>query len=187
MKIRNTFLNQRWVHRPRGMTFVEMMVACGVGFILLTVMGTVFVSSNRMFANLGNYVSLDQASEQALERMTRDIRKSQDLVSFATNRIEFKYAGTTNLTFTYNPATRQLTRSLTGEADTCLMTDCDSLEFSMYKNAPLAGGTVGQTTNPGLGKCIRVTWKCSRTVLGQERDTESMEQALIVIRNKPVL
>jgi hypothetical protein len=57
----------------------------------------------------------------------------------------------------------------------------------MYKNAPLTGGTVGQTTNPGLGKCIRVAWQSSRTVTGMTRDTESIEQALIVIRNKPVL
>jgi hypothetical protein len=67
------------------------------------------------------------------------------------------------------------------------MQDCDFLEFSMYKNAPLTGGTIGQTTSPGLGKCIRVAWQCSRTVTGVSRDSENIEQALIVIRNKPVL
>lgn len=169
------------------MTLIEMMVAVGVGFIVLMIIGTVFMSSNRMFAELGNYVGMNQASQQVLERMTRDIRKSRDLVSFATNRIEFNYAGPTNLTFTYHPIARQLIRSMTGQPDTCIMTNCDFLQFSMYKNAPLAGGTVGQTTDPGLGKCIQVTWKCSRTVLGLTRDSENIEQALIVIRNKPVL
>jgi type II secretory pathway pseudopilin PulG len=187
MKIRITFPNQRSHRRPRGMTLIELLVAVGIGFVLLMVMATIFASSNRMFANVGNYVSLDQASEQALERMTRDIRKCQDLVSFATNQIQFKYSGTTKLTFTYNPVSRQLIRSMTGQADTCLMQDCDFLEFSMYKNAPLTGGTIGQTTSPGLGKCIRVTWQCSRTVTGVSRDSENIEQALIVIRNKPVL
>jgi hypothetical protein len=164
-----------------------MMVAVGVGAVVLMVVGTVFMSSNRMFIDLSNYVGIDQDSEHALERMTRDIRKSRDIVSFNTNRIEFFYDATKRLSFTYDPAARQLVRSVTGESDTCLMKDCDFLEFSMYKNAPLAGGTVGQTTVPGLGKCIRVTWRCSRTVLDQTHQSENMEQALIVIRNKPVL
>jgi hypothetical protein len=164
-----------------------MMVAVGVGFVVLLVVATLFISSNRMFIDLSNYVGIDQDSEHALERMTRDIRKSQDMVSFNTNRIEFYYDATKRLTFTYDPAARQLIRSLTGEADTCLMKDCDSLEFSMFKNAPLGGGTVGQTIVPGLGKCIQVTWKCSRTVLNQTHQSENVEQALIVIRNKPVL
>ena len=163
------------------------MVASAIGFMVLMVVGTVFMSSNRMFAEIGNYVGMDRDSQQVLERMTRDIRKSRNLVSFTTNRIEFNYAGTTNLTFTYYPISRRLMRSMTGQPDMCLMNDCEFLEFSMYKNAPLAGGTVGMTTSPGLGKCIRVTWKCSRTLLGQTRNSQNVEQALIVIRNKPVL
>jgi hypothetical protein len=76
---------------------------------------------------------------------------------------------------------------MTGQADTCIMTNVESLEFSMYKNAPLSGGTMGATTSPALGKCIQVTWRCSKTALGVTRTSQNVEQALIVIRNKPVL
>ena len=169
------------------MTLVEMLVAIGVGSVVLMIVGTVFMTSNRMFSDLGNYVGIDRASQEVLERMTRDIRKSQNLVSFATNRIVFNFDGTTNLSYTYYPGARQLIRSITGQEDKCLLADCDSLQFAMYKNAPLPGGTMGTTTDPAQGKCIRVTWKCSRTALGQTRDSETVEQALIVIRNKPIL
>jgi hypothetical protein len=122
--------------------------------------------------------------------MTRNIRKSKDLVSFATNRLVFNYQGSTNSTLIYNydPATRQLGEWKTGDTKTnILLTDCDYLEFSMYKNVPLAGATFGKTTVPSQGKVISVNWTCSRTTVGKKMNTEDMAQALIVIRNKPVL
>lgn len=173
-----------------GMTLTEMMVAVGVGSVVLMVVCAIFVTSNRSFADMASYVSMNQASQEALAQMTRDIRKSRKLISFGTNRIELDFVGTSHLIFTYDPQKRQLIRSIqspTGEIDTCLLSGCDSLEFSMYKNAPLAGGTFGQTSDPSLGKSIRVSWKCSRTILGQRLDSENVEQSLIVIRNQPVL
>lgn len=172
------------------MTLTEMLVSVGVGSVVLMVVCTVFVTSNRSFAEMGNYVSMNRASEEALEQMTRDIRKSRNLISFATNRLEFDYVGASRLIFTYDPLKRQLIRSIRskiGEIDTCLLSDCESLEFSMYKKAPMTDGTFGQTSDLSLGKSIGVSWRCSRTVLGQKLDSEDVVQSLIVIRNKPVL
>ena len=163
------------------------MVSVGVGFVMLMVVCTVFATSNRSFADMGNYVTMDHSSKMALEQMTREIRKSENLVSFQTNRLEFVYSGSTNLIFTYLPKARQLVRSITGEASTVVLDDCDFLEFSMYKSSPLPNGAMAKTTSVNLGKCIQVTWKCSRTVLGQRQDSQNVEQALIVIRNKPIL
>ena len=59
---------------------------------------------------MGNYVSMEQSSRSALDQMTRDIRKSKNLLSFATNQLVFNYNGTTNLIYAYDPATRRLTR-----------------------------------------------------------------------------
>lgn len=187
MKFSETLSHERSRRRTAGLTLVELMIALGVSAVVLMLVCTVFMTSNRAFANIGNYVSMNRASREALEQMTRDIRNSKNLVSFAANRVEFNDGGSVTLVFTYNPSTRQLIRSKTGEADKCLLSHCDSLEFTMYRNAPLAGGAFGKTSDPLLGKCISVSWRCSRTVLGQKRDTESIEEATIVIRNKPVL
>jgi prepilin-type N-terminal cleavage/methylation domain-containing protein len=186
MKLSTSSSHERF-RRACGMTLPELMIAIGVGSVVLMLVCTVFMTGNRAFADMGNYVSLNRASREALELMTRDIRNSDNLISFSTNRLEFNYDETTKLVFTFDPARRELTRSKTGETNKVVLSNCDALEFTMYKGVPVTGGTFGKTTDPMLGKSISVSWKCSRNVLGQQRDSESIEQALIVIRNKPVL
>ena len=168
------------------MTLVEMLISVGVGSLVLTSIMMVFVTSNRTFVAVGNYVSMEQNSRSALDQMTRDIRKSKNLISFATNKLVFNYSGTTNLTYAYNPTSRQLTQWKTGGQTNVLLSECDSLAFSMFNNIPQAGGTWSSTTSVSQGKCISVAWKCSRKIIGKKVNTEDMQQALIVIRNKPV-
>lgn len=172
--------------RSQAMTLVEMMVGIGVGSLVLMSIMAVYVTSSRSFVGMGNYVVMEQSSRGALDQMTRDIRKSKNLVSFSTNQLVFNYNGATNLTYLYNPSTRQLTQWKTGGKTNVLLSQCDSLTFSMFSNIPQAGGTFSNTTSVTQGKCISVAWKCSRTILGKKSTTEDMQESLIVIRNKPV-
>jgi prepilin-type N-terminal cleavage/methylation domain-containing protein len=171
----------------KGMTLVELMVATGVGSVLLASIVMVFVTSNKTFVSMGNYVAMEQASRSALDQMTRDIRKSKNLLTFTTNQLVFNYSGATNLTYLYNPSTRQLLQWKTGGSTNVLLSNCDSLKFTMFSNIPQAGGTFTTTTSVSQGKCISVAWRCSRAVLGKKINTEDMQEAQIVIRNKPVL
>src|SRR5256885_10978048 len=160
-----------------AMTLVEMLISVGVGSLVLTSIMVIFVTSNRTFVAVGNYVSMEQKSRGALDQMTRDIRKSKNLISFATNKLVFNYSGTTNLTYAYDSASRQLTQWKTGGQTNVLLSECDSLAFSMFSNLPQAGGTWSSTASVSQGKCISVAWKCSRTVLGRKVNTEDMQQA----------
>ena len=172
----------------RGFTLVELMVATAVGALVLTGVASVFVSSNFSFAVVGNYVNLDRASESAMDQMSRDIRRSANLASFASDQLVFNYAGTTNLIFTYDASAGKLMSWKTGDAVTnVLLTGCDSLQFSMYGNIPQPGGDLTTTTTISNAKAISVNWRCSRTILGNKRNTEDSQEAVIVIRNKPVL
>src|SRR6266404_4626099 len=101
MKFMNMKLRRSARKSALGMTLPETLVGVGVGSLVLTSMMLIFMTSNRSFVALGNYVSLDQASRLAVEQMTRDIRNSQNLTSFSTNQLVFTYAGTTNLVYTY--------------------------------------------------------------------------------------
>ena len=168
------------------MTLVELMVSIGVGSLVLTSITMVFMTSNRTFVAMGNYVSMEQNSRGALDQMTRDIRKAKNLISFSTNQLVFNYVGTTNLTYAYNPTSRQLTQWKTGGQTNVLLSECDSLTFSMYSNIPQPGGAWVNATSVSQGKSISVAWKCSRTIIGKKFNTEDMQEALIVIRNKPV-
>jgi len=172
--------------RLRGMSLVEMLVSVGVGSLVLTSIMIIFVTSTRTFRTMGNYVSMDQSSRNALAQMTRDIRNSQNLTAFATNQLVFVYDGTTNLVYNYDPSTAQLTSWKTGGTTNTLLTQCDSLQFSMFNNVPQPGATFTNATSVASAKSISVSWRCFRTILGAKVNSENMQEALIVIRNKPV-
>ena len=164
-----------------GLTLIEMMVAFSVGGLVLMSMGLIFVTSSRSFAAMSNYVSMDRDSRKALDQMTRDIRRSQNLTTFTTNRLVFQYAGTTNLVYNWDPASARLTQWKTGGQTNTLLTNCVFLKFAMTDN------TLTPTTGVSQGKTISVAWKCSQRVVGTTVTSDDMQQALVVIRNKPVL
>lgn len=167
----------------RGMTLPEMMVAVSVASLILMVMALVFMTSARSFAAMGHYVSMDRSSRNALDLMTREIRRAGDLTEFGPTHLKFASYGLTNafLIYDWDANSRQLTELNTATSTTnILLTECDQLVFSMHKSS------FASTTNILESKGIRVTWKCSRLILGQKLTTEDMEQALIVMRNKPI-
>src|SRR5262249_47821650 len=95
----------------RGMTLVEMIVAVGVGSLVLMVIAMVFMSSSRAFAAARNYVAMDSSSRNALDHLTQEIRQAGNLVEFSANHLKFGYQGTTNsfLVFDWNAASGELT------------------------------------------------------------------------------
>jgi type II secretory pathway component PulJ len=165
------------------MTLVELMVAVAVGSLVLMVVAMVFTTGTRAFAVVSNYVSLDGNSRKALDHMTQEIRQAGDLVEFSSTRLKFGWHGQTNsfLVYNWDATSGQLTEWNTANTTTnILLTGCDQLAFSLY-NASFA-----PTTIPAQGKGVSVTWTCSRTILGRKSTTEDMQQALIVIRNRPI-
>jgi len=168
------------------MTLPEMLVSVGVGSVALMLAATVFTTSSISFTSIGNYVAMDQKSRSALDQMTRDIRRSLNLTSFATNQLVFAYSGTTNLTYAYNPSAGQLTSYKTGDASTnVLLTGCNYLQFSIFSNVPQPGGTLTNAASVSQAKAISVNWRCSRNFLSRT-NSEYIQESIIVIRNKPV-
>ncbi len=166
-----------------GMTLPEMMVAVGVGSLILMVLAQVFTTSAFSFAAMTNYVSLGSRSRLALDQMTREIRGAGDLVEFSASRLKFALLGQANafLVYEWDAQSRQLTESKTGNPQAkVLLTECDQLAFSMRDSV------FAPTTAVSEGKGISVAWRCSRTILGKKTTTEDMEQALIIMRNKPL-
>jgi prepilin-type N-terminal cleavage/methylation domain-containing protein len=169
-----------------GMTLPEMMVAVAVGFLVLMVVNMIFSGSTLCFASMGNYMIMDRASRNALDHMTKDIRNSADLTQFSSSNLVFTYTSGTNLIYTYNSSAGNLTSWKTGDAATnTLLTGITNLTFTLYNNIPLSGGTNATTNVLSQGKAIGVSWKCSKTSAWRT-STENMQEAMIVIRNKPV-
>jgi len=161
----------------------EFLISVGVGTLVVLVLVPLTLYSNRTFAGLANYVDLNAKSVLALDQMTRDIRQCVSLTTFAPDQLVLNDGtSATGLTFTYDPVKRTLVRQQGGKTST-LLTECDLLQFSIYQRTPLAG-TYDQypTATAATCKVVAVKFSCSRALLGIKANTESEQQAKIVMR-----
>ncbi len=179
MDCKTTFTNRR----RAGFTLIELLIATGTGGILLAALAIVIFHGSRSLAALSNYVDLDQSSRRALDRMTMEIRQANSLTAFRTNEVSFAYNGGT-LTYSYDPELKKLTRSFGAQSDV-LLKECENLTFSIYQRNPI-GGTydVYPTASTATAKLVQLTWTCSRKILGQAVNTESVQSAKIVLRKQ---
>ena len=164
------------------MTLVELMVAIAVGALVLGLVAVASTTAALSFGALANYADMDAKSRNALDQMTLKIRQAGALTEFSPSHLKFALPGQTNsfLVYDWDPATGSLMEWKTGDSTAnILLTGCDQLAFSLY-NASFA-----PTTNVLQSKGLAVNWNCSRTILGRKTTTEEMQQALIVIRNRP--
>jgi len=167
-----------------GISLLETLIATSVGMIVFAAVGSLTVFTARSFVAIGNYADLDNASRNALDTMSREIRQSRSLTGFTTNKLTLLDNDNTSLVFEYKPSTQELTRKK-GTATTVLLEQCDLLNFNIYQRNPSNGFTFYpvQNGNVSVAKLIDVSWRCSRKILGQKVNTESVQTAKIVIRN----
>jgi len=192
MRILQPF-NVRRRRGSSGWTLVEILVATGIGSIVMGSMMVVLLFSSRSFIAIANYGILNQSSRFALDTLNRDIRNGQGITAGSavylvmTNQVGDKFS------YVYNSTNSTLTRNFTNSAGTVtisvLLTNCDVFAFTYYKKIP---------TNPPAGlyapyfvttataqdaKLINVDWRCFRPIMGAKQNTESVQTAQITIRN----
>jgi len=167
------------------MTLVEVLVATAIGSMILVAAGSLMVYNSRSLAALTNYADLDRYSRTAVDKLSQDIRQATDLVSFTSTELQFNSSrGRSNITYTFNPDTRQLVRR-SGNNREVLLQECDSLTFTVYgRNNVSNSWDQFVVTNAAGAKLIKLNWTCSRTSLGQALNTESIQTAKIVMRKQ---
>ena len=167
------------------MTLVEVLVATAIGSMILVAAGSLMVYNSRSLAALTNYADLDRYSRTAVDKLSEDIRQATALVAFTSTELEFNASrGRSNITYTFNPDTRQLVRR-SGNNREVLLQECDSLTFTVYgRNNVSNSWDQFVVTNAAGAKLIKLNWTCSRTILGQALNTESIQTAKIVMRKQ---
>src|SRR5436190_19152572 len=115
----------------QAFTFVEVMMASGVGIMALLVIMLLSLYSSRSFAAIANYVDMDERSQLALDKMSREIRQAHRLIDYTPTSITIEDKNSKPATFRYDGEARDLVRSYNGVTTTNL-TECDSLKFSNY-------------------------------------------------------
>jgi prepilin-type N-terminal cleavage/methylation domain-containing protein len=167
-----------------GFTLVEFLITLAVGSIIFLAVAVLGLYAGRSFAGLANYTDLDARSRNALDRLTRDVRQVNRLAASSATALTFEDADGASLQYVYSPETRTLSR-VKGSNTEVLLTECDSLSFSIFQRNPI-GGTYDQfpTGSAATTKLINVTWTCSRQILGTAMNTENVQTAKIVIRKQ---
>ena len=168
--------------RTRGWTLIELLMGMLIASLVLGALASLSIYSSRTLASLFNYTELGHSSRLALDRMSREIRQSQTLLSWNTNRIAFRDFDGAELAYVYSPGTKRLLRQKNGD-EAVLLKNCDVLTFQVYRSNPVKG-TFNQAfaTNVNESKVIALNWACSRRVLGGLRTSEPVQSAKIVIR-----
>jgi prepilin-type N-terminal cleavage/methylation domain-containing protein len=180
----------------RGFTLMETMIVMGLAGIVLAIVMATYNYSGTSFAAMGNYSDLDRKSRAALDLLSREIRNSSALIGVTNSPKALSFTNATThkkITITYDSANKVLKFDKTGQATQTLLTSCDQWDYSLYGRVPILSSTnitFNSATN-GAGnldvttcKLINMTWKCSRTIFGSKRNTESIQTAQIVLRNK---
>jgi hypothetical protein len=154
-------------------TLAEFLIGNSIGLIAMTVLASLTLFTSRSFVAIGNYNELERHSSLALDTLSKDIRGTEVLLRNA--------AGQT-VTYTYSPGARTLVRTL-GVQQKVLLEGCDFLRFNMSQRNPSNDLSFYPATTIAQAKLLDVSWRCSRRVLGQQVNTESVQTAKIVIRN----
>jgi hypothetical protein len=183
--------------RVGGFTVVELMIGLLLGSLMLAFAGSMWLFGSRSFAAMANYTDLDAKSRNALDLMSRDIREASRVTAFQNNG-NTKWFTVTNatagetITYTWNAKPRTLVCKKTGQPDQVYLTGCDRWDFELYQRSPQTNGAfvffpatnTSGVCDPGVCKLINMSWKCSRAILGSKVNTESVQTAQVVLRNK---
>lgn len=165
-----------------GFTVVEVVAAGAIGCILMLAVVSLTVYSGRIMAGIYNYVDLDYTSRLGLDNMTREIRQAKGLKDLQTNKLVLVDFDDADLTYEYLPTEKTLARKK-GETQQTILSGCDWLQFSIFKQNPIQGSfDLNLSTNTSNCKVVSMSWSCSRSLLGRKLNTESIQQAKIVIR-----
>jgi len=181
MDCKTTFIKKG--RSAAAFTLMELMVATGLGMLILAVMGWTLLFGTRAFAAMDNYLDLDQKSEQTLDHMSRDIRQADHLTAFTSSSLSFVDNSGATVQYQYDSNAQTLNR-IAGGVTNKYLTGCDTLTFSIYQRTPISNTfepfSTATYTN---AKLIQIDWHCSRALASVTANTESIQSAKVVIRN----
>jgi len=179
-----------------GLTLVEMLIATGIGAILILIIVTLTAYAERSFALTSSHVALESRSRLALDKLRGQLDQATAVITCQTN-LSVKSLTVTNalegytLTLSWDADDRKLTLETIGptpadDRSETLLRDCDRWDFTLCNRAPLVGPTqvsFNSVSNVADCKLILMSWSCSQKLIGK-LETENVQEAQIVLRNK---
>ena len=164
-------------------TLVELMVGIALGTLLLLGVTSMYLFSLKSFTSMANYSELNSRSRYASDIITRDIRGARGVASATSEQLVLRFGGS-DVTYNYDEDAGTLTRTYLGR-DKVLLEGLKSLSFSLYQR-PSSGAAYEKfsAATASDAKLVGFQWECSRRVYGTQKNSQSLEAALVKLRNK---
>lgn len=164
-------------------TLTETMVTTALAGVILAAVLAFWTFTARALAGMTNYMDLDQRSRHALDVLSREIRQAAALLAATSDSLTFSNLDGSTMQIRWDPNQRIVTLRRGSQVET-LLTGCDYLRFNISQRNP-SNGVFGfyPTSDIRQAKLVDLSWRCSRQILGQTLQTESVQTARIVIRN----
>lgn len=177
---------------------IELMIAMGLSSVVLAAVLSLTLFGSRSSLAIVNYSDLDEKSRYALDLLSRELRSATAVTSIQTNYPNCSITLTnadqgTTVQLAYDSGAGTVTLAKTGQPTVTALTGCSGWNFSLYQRTPWVTPTnvlffPATNTSGALDlsvcKLIKLSWKCSRKILAQKVNTESVQAAQIVLRNK---
>lgn len=188
-----SLVNRKSLRRKRGFTLIEVSLATGIGSMVAIVMAATLMYGVRSLASLNNYIALNRDSRRALDQLTADLRHIsllEDVDQDADGKIirltfddPYSDVDSDKLIYEFDDDN---TFNRISQGDTIpLLKNCQG-EFEIFKSVNYQCSLVqyvGDVTDPGDCKVVKVRWTCTRRVLNSLVNTEDIVTAKVVLRN----
>jgi len=191
-------ITARSLQRPdeRGLSLVEMMVALGLGAIVLTIISLLSLNGLHCFLVMGNSATLDQRNRIAAGQFEREVRQATGVLSYQSDA-STKTLVLTNcldgvaVSYTWDTEARTVTCAKTGQPEFTCLTDCDFWSAQFFQNVPQPSASepfLPATNSVGnlalnQARVVNLSWRCSRPLTGTTLNTESAKSLQVILRN----
>jgi len=178
------------------LTLVEMLIATGIGALMLGIILALVAYAERSFAVTSSHVDLESKGRNALDKLTRELRQATAVISCDTN-LPFKWLTVTNavegfaLTLSWDAETKSLALERVGPTPDDnrrekLLGNCERWDFTFCQRAPSVGPSeVSFSPASSLADCklIMMSWTCRQELIGK-LETENVQEMQVALRNK---
>ena len=166
-----------------AISLLETMFAVAIASLLLATIMALASYTVRSFAAITNYATVDRASRRTLDRLTLMVREADGVLAYTTNSLALSYNGG-SVIYRYDAGEKILFETYDGET-TALLEGCDAFTFEILQRN-VDGGKYDYypaALDEAEAKIVQVSWICSRKLLNDLINSESVQSAKIVIRN----
>ena len=170
--------------RSKGFTLAEYMVALSIGMLALAAVAMLWGYGSRTCAVLFNYVELSTQNKNALDRISQQVRNARSVQSVSSNQLVLFDPDGQQVTYAYVATNKTLTQTKGAEVRT-LLTDCTSLQFSLFQRTPTNGSyNLYTTSSTNTAKVVQMQWISGRRLTGDKTQTQSQVSSKVVIRSQ---